>query len=161
MVNSITCHKCGGRGHLQRDCKFEGTCETGKYFPFFKSIFLHFYLCFHLAEGEANQSKIDEEYMSLMAELGETPLPTIRLPTQTPATNEIPDSESNSQSSAPSQSVGNPINSPADMSATSPSDSNDGSKVKNVTWMQKQGILFKILKLSQFFYKRMIGSFVF
>lgn len=97
-------------------------------------------MLFSKAEGEANQSKIDEEYLSLMAELGEAPLPSIKPPTQ-PVTTEIPDSESNSQSSVPSQSVNNHINSPGDMSATSPSDSSDGAKVKNVTWIQKQGIL--------------------
>ena len=54
VTNNVTCNNCGGVGHISRDCKERRGSNplTG-----------------------ANAQKIDEEYMSLMAELGEGPPP--------------------------------------------------------------------------------------
>lgn len=52
VTNNITCNNCGGTGHVARDCK-ERKPVT----------------------GSAQSSKIDEEYLSLMAELGQGPPP--------------------------------------------------------------------------------------
>ena len=52
MTNNVVCTNCNGVGHIARDCK-ERKPTT----------------------GPVNQSKIDEEYMSLIAELGEGPPP--------------------------------------------------------------------------------------
>ena len=54
VTNNVTCNNCGGIGHISRDCKEKrGGHLTG-----------------------ANTQKIDEEYLSLMAELGEAPPPS-------------------------------------------------------------------------------------
>jgi splicing factor 1 len=56
VTNNVTCNNCGGVGHISRDCKERrgaGSALTG-----------------------ANTQKIDEEYLSLMAELGEGPPPS-------------------------------------------------------------------------------------
>lgn len=55
VTNSITCTSCGGAGHIASDCKGRRPGAT----PFEKP----------------NANKIDREYMSLMAELGEGPPP--------------------------------------------------------------------------------------
>lgn len=54
ITNNVTCTVCGGVGHISRDCKE----RKGSSLP---------------DSGQAQ--KIDEEYMSLMAELGEAPPP--------------------------------------------------------------------------------------
>ncbi|XP_037713316.1 splicing factor 1 isoform X2 [Drosophila subpulchrella] len=58
ITNTIVCTSCGGTGHLTKDCrnKRPGSGAPGM-------------AC------EDSQAKIDEEYMSLMAELGEGPPP--------------------------------------------------------------------------------------
>ncbi|KAF9406523.1 hypothetical protein HW555_013129, partial [Spodoptera exigua] len=52
VTNSIVCSSCGGAGHIARDCRAkrpgQGTLHSA-----------------------SNKAKIDEEYLSLMAELGE------------------------------------------------------------------------------------------
>ena len=63
MTNNIVCSSCGGAGHIARDCRSKrpgmgGPAAAG------------------MGMGPANdKAKIDEEYMSLMAELGEGPPP--------------------------------------------------------------------------------------
>ncbi|XP_064550928.1 splicing factor 1 isoform X1 [Drosophila montana] len=59
ITNTIVCTSCGGTGHLTKDCrnKRPGSGAPGM-------------AC------EDTQAKIDEEYMSLMAELGEGPPPS-------------------------------------------------------------------------------------
>lgn len=52
VTNNVICTNCNGVGHIARDCKEKKA-----------------------SSGTVNQSKIDEEYMSLMAELGEGPPP--------------------------------------------------------------------------------------
>lgn len=54
ITNNVTCSTCGGAGHIAKDCKEKksGLPDSG------------------------TAKKIDEEYMSLMAELGEAPPPS-------------------------------------------------------------------------------------
>lgn len=63
ITNTIVCTSCGGTGHLTKDCrnKRPGSGAPGM-------------AC------EDSQAKIDEEYMSLMAELGEGPPPSAPKP---------------------------------------------------------------------------------
>lgn len=56
VTNSILCTQCGGAGHIAKDCRMKNT--GGASFPI-----------------SQDKNKIDEEYMSLMAELGEGPPP--------------------------------------------------------------------------------------
>ncbi|KAJ4443862.1 hypothetical protein ANN_05649 [Periplaneta americana] len=56
VTNNIVCSSCGGAGHIARDCRQKRPGAGGPN-----------------AVGDKN--KIDEEYMSLMAELGEGPPP--------------------------------------------------------------------------------------
>lgn len=56
VTNNIMCTACGGIGHIAKDCKGK---RPGKGGP----------------PSADNQAKIDEEYLSLMAELGEGPPP--------------------------------------------------------------------------------------
>ncbi|XP_022176282.1 splicing factor 1 [Myzus persicae] len=56
VTNSILCTQCGGAGHIAKDCRMKNT--GGASFPI-----------------NQDKNKIDEEYMSLMAELGEGPPP--------------------------------------------------------------------------------------
>ncbi|XP_066992891.1 splicing factor 1 [Anabrus simplex] len=56
VTNNIVCSSCGGAGHIARDCRQKRTGTAGT-----------------TTAGDKN--KIDEEYMSLMAELGEGPPP--------------------------------------------------------------------------------------
>lgn len=51
VTNNVICTNCGAKGHISKDCKEKK------------------------APQNANSSKIDEEYLSLMAELGEGPRP--------------------------------------------------------------------------------------
>ena len=54
VTNSIVCTSCGGAGHISKDCRSKRPGAGGP-------------------GTEDSQAKIDEEYMSLMAELGEGP----------------------------------------------------------------------------------------
>ncbi|GBP47432.1 Splicing factor 1 [Eumeta japonica] len=55
VTNNIVCSSCGGAGHIARDCRAKRPGQGGP------------------PTLGANKAKIDEEYMSLMAELGEAP----------------------------------------------------------------------------------------
>jgi splicing factor 1 len=56
VTNNIVCSACGGAGHISKDCRSKRPGMGG-------------------AGGPMVQTKIDEEYLSLMAELGEAPPP--------------------------------------------------------------------------------------
>lgn len=58
ITNNIVCSSCGGAGHIVKDCRSKRPGLGGP-----------------AAATNNNQAKIDEEYMSLMAELGEGPPP--------------------------------------------------------------------------------------
>lgn len=57
VTNNIVCTACGGIGHIAKDCRSKRPGMGG-------------------AVAADSQAKIDEEYMSLMAELGEGPEPS-------------------------------------------------------------------------------------
>lgn len=57
VTNNITCSACGGVGHIARDCRQKAAGEGRR-------------------TSNQDKAKIDEEYMSLMAELGEGPPPS-------------------------------------------------------------------------------------
>uniref|UniRef100_A0A182K9D0 Splicing factor 1 n=1 Tax=Anopheles christyi TaxID=43041 RepID=A0A182K9D0_9DIPT len=57
ITNNIVCSACGGTGHIARDCRSKRPGHGGP----------------PSATGCGAVTKIDEEYMSLMAELGEAP----------------------------------------------------------------------------------------
>lgn len=57
VTNNVICSSCGGAGHIAKDCRER---RPGMGF----------------GSAAPEKSKIDEEYMSLMAELGEGPPPT-------------------------------------------------------------------------------------
>uniref|UniRef100_A0A2M4AER0 Branchpoint-bridging protein n=1 Tax=Anopheles triannulatus TaxID=58253 RepID=A0A2M4AER0_9DIPT len=56
VTNNIICSACGGTGHIARDCRMKRPGHGGSQ-----------------AAADPQATKIDEEYMSLMAELGEAP----------------------------------------------------------------------------------------
>lgn len=58
ITNNIVCSACGGAGHISKDCRSKRPGAGGP--PVTNA-----------------QAKIDEEYMSLMAELGEGPVPEV------------------------------------------------------------------------------------
>lgn len=63
ITNTTICSKCGGRGHLAQDCRSTGPAATQD----------------HAGGGPPSgidRAKMDSEYMSLMAELGEGPPPS-------------------------------------------------------------------------------------
>lgn len=55
VTNTVICNNCGGTGHIAKDCRTPRS--------------------FNSDGSGASGNKIDEEYMSLMAELGEGPAP--------------------------------------------------------------------------------------
>ncbi|KAJ3585138.1 hypothetical protein NHX12_013860 [Muraenolepis orangiensis] len=64
ITNTTLCTKCGGAGHISSDCKYTSSFSTQRATP-----------------GEPPQSaqdkaRMDKEYLSLMAELGEAPVPS-------------------------------------------------------------------------------------
>lgn len=66
ITNTIICTLCGGTGHLTQDCKQKRPGET-----------------IRIPQGsQADRAKMDSEYMSLMAELGEGPPPPQKTPPQ-------------------------------------------------------------------------------
>ncbi|XP_068569788.1 splicing factor 1 isoform X3 [Cebidichthys violaceus] len=64
ITNTTLCTKCGGAGHISSDCKYTSSFAAHR-----------------ATGGEPPQSaqdkaRMDKEYLSLMAELGEAPVPT-------------------------------------------------------------------------------------
>ncbi|XP_053575960.1 splicing factor 1 isoform X2 [Bombina bombina] len=59
ITNTTLCTKCGGAGHIASDCKFNSmTVRAGE------------------PQSAQDKARMDKEYLSLMAELGEAPVPT-------------------------------------------------------------------------------------
>lgn len=59
VTNNIVCSSCGAAGHIARDCRSKRPGQGGPPVP-------------------GDKAKIDEEYLSLMAELGEAPPPELQ-----------------------------------------------------------------------------------
>ncbi|KAG7465234.1 hypothetical protein MATL_G00174130 [Megalops atlanticus] len=60
VTNTTLCTKCGGAGHISSDCKFSSsfTARAGE------------------PQSAQDKARMDKEYLSLMAELGEAPVPS-------------------------------------------------------------------------------------
>uniref|UniRef100_A0A8C7PFC3 Alpha-1,4 glucan phosphorylase n=1 Tax=Oncorhynchus mykiss TaxID=8022 RepID=A0A8C7PFC3_ONCMY len=56
VTNTTLCTKCGGAGHISSDCKFTRAGEP--------------------PQSAQDKARMDKEYLSLMAELGEAPVPS-------------------------------------------------------------------------------------
>lgn len=64
VTNNIVCSSCGGAGHIARDCRSKRPGQGGPTAAGIGGM-----------SQAGDKAKIDEEYMSLMAELGEGPPP--------------------------------------------------------------------------------------
>ncbi|CAH2324849.1 splicing factor 1 isoform X1 [Pelobates cultripes] len=72
ITNNTLCTKCGGAGHIASDCKFNSVpVRPGE------------------PQSAQDKARMDKEYLSLMAELGEAPVPTSMGPTSTQSHNSI------------------------------------------------------------------------
>ncbi|KAB5579183.1 hypothetical protein PHYPO_G00192180 [Pangasianodon hypophthalmus] len=60
ITNTTLCTKCGGAGHIASDCKFTSTYTQRQGDP---------------PQSAQDKARMDKEYLSLMAELGEAPVP--------------------------------------------------------------------------------------
>ncbi|KAJ8266124.1 hypothetical protein GJAV_G00126200 [Gymnothorax javanicus] len=60
ITNTTVCTKCGGAGHISSDCKFTSTFTPRAGEP----------------QSAQDRARMDKEYLSLMAELGEAPIPS-------------------------------------------------------------------------------------
>ncbi|XP_071106689.1 splicing factor 1-like isoform X1 [Haliotis cracherodii] len=67
ITNTIICTVCGGTGHIAQDCKEK---KPGDGFRMQQAPI----------QSQADKAKMDSEYMSLMAELGEGPPPKVERP---------------------------------------------------------------------------------
>ncbi|XP_032496211.1 splicing factor 1 isoform X11 [Phocoena sinus] len=65
ITNTTVCTKCGGAGHIASDCKFQRPGDP---------------------QSAQDKARMDKEYLSLMAELGEAPVPASVGSTSGPAT---------------------------------------------------------------------------
>lgn len=74
ITNTIICSLCGGTGHIAQDCKSKKPGDSFKNFPQNGN-----------PVSQADKAKMDSEYMSLMAELGEGPPPPKTQTHPTPA----------------------------------------------------------------------------
>uniref|UniRef100_F7DBZ6 Branchpoint-bridging protein n=1 Tax=Xenopus tropicalis TaxID=8364 RepID=F7DBZ6_XENTR len=72
ITNTTVCTKCGGAGHIASDCKFTSvTVRPGE------------------PQSAQDKARMDKEYLSLMAELGEAPVPTPMGPGSGPSHNPV------------------------------------------------------------------------
>ncbi|XP_060071705.1 splicing factor 1-like isoform X2 [Ylistrum balloti] len=69
ITNTIICSVCGGTGHIAQDCKAKRPGDTLRMTTPTPAI------------TQVDKAKMDSEYMSLMAELGEGPPPSQQKPT--------------------------------------------------------------------------------
>lgn len=74
ITNTIICSLCGGTGHIAQDCKSKKPGDSFKNFSQNGN-----------PVSQADKAKMDSEYMSLMAELGEGPPPPKTQTQPTPA----------------------------------------------------------------------------
>ncbi|XP_036618821.1 splicing factor 1 isoform X7 [Trichosurus vulpecula] len=65
ITNTTVCTKCGGAGHIASDCKFQRPGDP---------------------QSAQDKARMDKEYLSLMAELGEAPVPASAGSASGPAT---------------------------------------------------------------------------
>ncbi|CAH1795116.1 unnamed protein product [Owenia fusiformis] len=79
VTNTIICQVCGGAGHLAQDCKQRRPGDS-----------LRQALAQNQNTQPVDKAKMDSEYMSLMAELGEGPPPTAPATAAAPRPNMIP-----------------------------------------------------------------------
>jgi len=140
VVNTIVCSKCNGKGHLEKDCKYEKP------------------------ENEVEiQKNFDEEYLHFMAELGGGPVPN-KSSASTDTTNNVSstnanegsplaltytndDSKDNSKDNAKDNAKDNSKDNSTQIpkpeeEAKSPS---ENSK-KLVTWIQQQGVWKQVVQ---------------
>ncbi|XP_026882249.2 splicing factor 1 isoform X2 [Electrophorus electricus] len=61
ITNTTVCTKCGGAGHIASDCKFTSSYTQRQGEP---------------PQSAQDKARMDKEYLSLMAELGEAPVPS-------------------------------------------------------------------------------------
>uniref|UniRef100_A0A8C1N5G6 Branchpoint-bridging protein n=1 Tax=Cyprinus carpio TaxID=7962 RepID=A0A8C1N5G6_CYPCA len=61
ITNTTVCTKCGGAGHISSDCKFTSSFAQRPGEP---------------PQSAQDKARMDKEYLSLMAELGEAPVPS-------------------------------------------------------------------------------------
>ncbi|XP_069750203.1 splicing factor 1 isoform X3 [Narcine bancroftii] len=61
ITNTTLCTKCGGAGHIASDCKFSSGASFNRPGD---------------PQSAQDKARMDKEYLSLMAELGEAPVPT-------------------------------------------------------------------------------------
>ncbi|NP_001080780.1 splicing factor 1 S homeolog [Xenopus laevis] len=72
ITNTTLCTKCGGAGHIASDCKFTSvTARPGE------------------PQSAQDKARMDKEYLSLMAELGEAPVPSPMGPASVPSHNPV------------------------------------------------------------------------
>uniref|UniRef100_H3BGM9 Branchpoint-bridging protein n=1 Tax=Latimeria chalumnae TaxID=7897 RepID=H3BGM9_LATCH len=74
ITNTTLCTKCGGAGHIASDCKFASSFTIRPGDP----------------QSAQDKARMDKEYLSLMAELGEAPVPAPPVSSSGPSNAPLP-----------------------------------------------------------------------